>query len=763
MDEPLITAPPATVCRWIARQYLDGPGVSPQLGSIQLQRHQLDAAVRVISMIEETGGAVLADATGMGKTFVAIAVARAIGPALVAAPAALRGMWHDALRRASTVADFVSFEALSRGMFQGPRPSLLVVDEAHHARNPRARRYAALAGLAWGTRVLLLTATPVHNRGRDLRALLALYLGSRAWEMTMDEVARSVVRRRPADNTASASLPALEAPEWLAVPSDRETFGALLAVPEAVPGADGKAAHALMVLGLLRAWSSSAAALRAMLRRRLQRAVSLSVALEAGRIPDRRELAATLVIGDAVQLGFAELMGGVDRVDSGRLCDALARHCEGIRAVLRAMDQAGDADGCRTRLLGAACDRHPTPVVAFTQFADTATAIFRTTVTRGGVALVTGKGARIAAGRVSIDEVVRGFDIDLGGQRDATPRPSMPFNLLVTTDVLSEGLSLRRAGVIVHLDLPWTVARLEQRLGRVRRQGSPHRRIAVYAIGPPVGSRELASVVRALQRKARLSSAAGMGDSTAAATPLVGNRLTRATASITSRGEAHAEEVIRSILSRWVNETPGPGDGIGAPEDAALALVVAGSRRRLLAVRHGVASAALADVQHVLRTLGGDEGVGTPRSSSADARVVTAIATWIEHERAHALVAPAVGSPSAAQATILRELQALAAAAGRAERAAVEERVEHCRALVLSARGIGAEMAMDGFLAAARTHGAFDLTALESLLTSRRSGVASDESWRLLALVTRDAGSRSALVVRDADLARQSVAEAVWR
>jgi superfamily II DNA/RNA helicase len=116
---------------------------------------------------------------------------------------------------------------------------------------------------------------------------------------------------------------------------------------------------------------------------------------------------------------------------------------------------------------------------------------------------VTGTGARIAAGRVTVDEIAGAFDI--GDFANATPA-AMPLQWLIATDVLSEGLSLRRAGVIVHLDLPWTIARLEQRVGRLRRLGSPHRVIAVYAIGPPVEARELVPVVRALQRKARLSS-----------------------------------------------------------------------------------------------------------------------------------------------------------------------------------------------------------------------------------------------------------------
>ena len=98
--------------------------------------------------------------------------------------------------KAGVVARVESYEALSRGMpVIAERPALLVLDEAHHARNPRARRYAALADLAWGARVLLLTATPIHNRGRDLRALVALFMGSRAFTMTDDELRSVMVRR----------------------------------------------------------------------------------------------------------------------------------------------------------------------------------------------------------------------------------------------------------------------------------------------------------------------------------------------------------------------------------------------------------------------------------------------------------------------------------------------------------------------------------------------------------------------------------------
>jgi superfamily II DNA or RNA helicase len=80
--------------RRMAEAYLATPAITTELGEIRLAPHQVEAASRLLALLGESGGAVLADATGLGKTFVAIAVARVVGPALVVAPASLRGMWR---------------------------------------------------------------------------------------------------------------------------------------------------------------------------------------------------------------------------------------------------------------------------------------------------------------------------------------------------------------------------------------------------------------------------------------------------------------------------------------------------------------------------------------------------------------------------------------------------------------------------------------------------------------------------------------------
>lgn len=46
------------------------------------------------------------------------------------------------------------------------------------------------------------------------------------------------------------------------------------------------------------------------------------------------------------------------------------------------------------------------------------------------------------------------------------------FKILITTDVLAEGVNLHRSNVIVNYDTPWNATRLMQRIGRVNRIGS---------------------------------------------------------------------------------------------------------------------------------------------------------------------------------------------------------------------------------------------------------------------------------------------------
>lgn len=66
------------------------------------------------------------------------------------------------------------------------------------------------------------------------------------------------------------------------------------------------------------------------------------------------------------------------------------------------------------------------------------------------------------------------------------------FNIILTTDVLAEGVNLHRSNVIVNYDTPWNSTRLMQRIGRVNRIGSVSKHIYNYVFYPSrEGNREI--------------------------------------------------------------------------------------------------------------------------------------------------------------------------------------------------------------------------------------------------------------------------------
>jgi hypothetical protein len=65
--------------------------------------------------------------------------------------------------------------------------------------------------------------------------------------------------------------------------------------------------------------------------------------------------------------------------------------------------------------------------------------------------------------------------------------PEQELDVLVATDVLSEGQNLQDAAIVVNYDLPWAIIRLVQRAGRVDRIGQQAETILCYSFLPADG------------------------------------------------------------------------------------------------------------------------------------------------------------------------------------------------------------------------------------------------------------------------------------
>jgi len=74
-------------------------------------------------------------------------------------------------------------------------------------------------------------------------------------------------------------------------------------------------------------------------------------------------------------------------------------------------------------------------------------------------------------------------------------------DLLISTDVLSEGQNLQDCGVLINYDLHWNPTRMVQRAGRIDRLGSLFENLSIYNMFPERALEELLGLVRSLTAK----------------------------------------------------------------------------------------------------------------------------------------------------------------------------------------------------------------------------------------------------------------------
>ena len=539
--EPAGEAAPRDVVCAAARALLDGASVAsvtaPATWPAWLAPHQIPAAERLSAIISRYGGALLADDVGLGKSYVALAVALARQqPFVLVVPAVLVSQWRGLLDRFGvTDTSIVTHESLSVHAYR-PSPSstvpygLFVIDEAHRFRNPETNRYRALARLVVGSRVLLVTATPIHNRVADLLHLLRLFLRDHALAALGVPSLRNAARReadRSLAHAAVARVIVARSRERVQTAYDggpvrmvfpRSTTAAL----RAGPAPDGLISDLAAGVAALRAGGGAAPLLRLMLLRRLGSSLPafraalarhdayLDLAARAaaeGRALTPREFQRCFpgAAESDIQLVLFPLLlehtanGSTPFADDRKI---LARLRE-LLARAPARDPKVDA---LERLLTVRPSRAKT--IVFTDAQPTARYLLQCLRHRRAAA-VFGHVGRFASGDVSRQEVLRAF----APRAQGGPQPvaALETDVLIATDLLSEGLNLQDAERVVHYDLPWSPARLAQRVGRIDRLGSSHASITTVTFLPPPALARALAIEERLATKVSAQRVAGTG------------------------------------------------------------------------------------------------------------------------------------------------------------------------------------------------------------------------------------------------------------
>ena len=496
----------AALPRQVADALADSASPAPAADPVPpfLRPEQRAAFGTLLTILRSHRGAMLADATGTGKTFVALAVAKAIAPERTAAivPATLREQWA---RRSSALGirlQILTHEEVSRGRVPVRTTGFVIVDESHRFRNPATRRYGALARWLRGRPLLLVTASPVVNQVRELTDQLRLGVRDDALRpagipslaslgrgaVGHSALAEVIVSRRSPDTelprVARTVLPwgddGASPPEWAAM-IER------LRLSRDRPTAD------LIRVILWSAALSSPAALYAATRRYGRLLDQAHDAAEAGQRLTRTELR-RFTGPTGGQLVLWELLpSGEEEVD----LDLGDRHAvEELGTTIALLLTEPDLKlGALRRTL--ADGRRS---LVFTTFVETVRYL-RTAIP--GTAWCTGQAAGIGHLRAERGAVLRSFGPDA---------PATGPALLVTSDIVAEGLDLQGTERVVHYDLPWTPVRLRQREGRIARLGSRFTEVGVTLLQGPRWLEHRARRAAQIALKTGMGVKVGLGD-----------------------------------------------------------------------------------------------------------------------------------------------------------------------------------------------------------------------------------------------------------
>lgn len=567
-------------------------------GDLPLTNFQKHGVARALRLIDDTGGVIVADEVGLGKTFIAGEILKRYHKrrqrALLICPAALRdSTWKNFLATHQLFVECLSFEELANDIrLRAPRSEstgqnkllrpleeyqLVIVDEAHNYRNPDTpTRAATLRRLLFGQRrdLVLMTATPVNNSLWDLYHLLRFFLRQDAhlaergvlsirarFDLAMREDpfslnpdvlypiidATTVKRTRQfvKKHYAGDMIPGPDGrmqpivfpqPRVISVrynldellpsffdrleraldPDSEDTIAFARYMPDAwlLDEADEEeTARCRSLIGLLRSgilkrFESSAFAFRNTIKKMVREHSVFLEALDAGQVVTTvfmKELSADETVfedllettkhsSDATGYDVEGLRAAVER--DRRILLALADETAAItrdrdpklRVLADALVEiARQAESEATDSIDEAQKRK---VLVFSFFEDSVEWVrdFLKTELATRPELAGYRGRMVAvSGSGDLDEPSR-QQAAQGFAPDSMEAPAGQdadlYDILLSTDVLAEGVNLQQCRHIINFDVPWNPMRLVQRHGRIDRIGSPHSRVFVRTIFP---------------------------------------------------------------------------------------------------------------------------------------------------------------------------------------------------------------------------------------------------------------------------------------
>lgn len=562
-----------------------------RVATVDLARFQEEGKAEAIRLLDKWGGVLVADAVGLGKTFIGLSLLERelltkrqrgkVPRGLVICPAQLRDLvWRPRLAEFGIpVVDVLSQEELGRADFEWRRYrdlDVVLVDESHNFRNPGTGRYSNLMKLLIGgrrKRVILMTATPVNNSLYDFyHQLLLLARGDEHFyrpmgisnlrsyfkaameggleifdlleETTVRRSRADIRRRQEAGEAVMVNGKPVRFPERVLERIDYDLDSTYQGLYHEITAAlerlhlvaynlaayaqtktrdteldvqRNTALIALMKMLYLKRLESSVAAFAESITRQASFQEAFLKMLRAGKLLDTRSYWKLLAIeADDERPERAEDIISTlnpivpEQYDMERIEEGVGHDLAVLKSILLLLTKSSVGEGddklrqVKTALAGPLKGQR---VLIFTSFHDTATYLHQQLLSDTNWQEQAGQPVlSVISGNTKSDErrnIIQRFapvanrPPEIPGDQPWSPGGS-EIQVLISTDVLSEGQNLQDAGVVINYDLHWNPVRLIQRAGRVDRIGSPFEHITLYNAFPEAELENLLGLVQKL-------------------------------------------------------------------------------------------------------------------------------------------------------------------------------------------------------------------------------------------------------------------------
>lgn len=513
-------------------------------GEVELWDFQKDAVIDAYHRLNEFNGVFLADVPGLGKTYMGAALLAHLQEdgkkTIVICPPKLIEHWQEVL------ADFGvgTARVLSYGKLDDiinderlMEREVILLDESHHFRNPNTDRYKDMEMICEGKKVIMVGATPQNLSIWDLYHQVKLFSQSeinhkfridppslkeyfKACEESKtadieDLINQIVIRRTRKDITEFygedkvPSFPKREGPKRkdysidevypggiykkLNELIDKLTFarydiGSYIKEEEFTPDERqrikiaGRNLRKIMRIIIFRRLESSLAAFRD----------SIDIMLKSQKIFEKALDARKILVGEAAETVIDQLRAEVDledveipeyAYDAKRfhvkdLKNGISKDKEIFGNMYKMVEDLKPEEDNKLKSLIELLDSKDIKgkkALIFTAFTSTAKYI----------------GAELNNKFNKVDFVSLDIGKVLTKAKRFSPKsnrykvkPSEEIDILVSTEILSEGLNLQDGQVIINYELHWNPVRIVQRIGRIDRIGSKHDKIWVYNFFP---------------------------------------------------------------------------------------------------------------------------------------------------------------------------------------------------------------------------------------------------------------------------------------